>query len=316
MQCSRLRHAASTCAGAILLSTSAACASSGGGGPNTTAPPRGPNSAAPTLAATHAGNATPPTFEIDALTGMKFSLPSHKAPGGTVTLKLVDKATDNLSHEAELFQLAPGVSPAKFTHELLAPKANPLHLAGARTVGGPGGVEPGHSASVTVHLKPNSTYGLICQIPATDGKPHYMHGMIATFTTGADNGIPMPDVHGNTIVMTDDKFTVPADLDWTKPIAVRNEGKQVHQAQLLGPVPGKTVKDIRAYLNALASGKPPAGPPPYLAVGGAGATVPGHTQVFTPSLKPGHYVLICLMPDVNTHKLHFAMGMIDQFTVS
>jgi hypothetical protein len=83
-------------------------------------------------------------------------------------------------HELVLVRLAPGNSIGDLTTWIRQPNAPPP----AVPVAGLTPIAPGVEANITVDLAPGE-YGLICVIPdATDGAPHFAHGMMRQFTVG------------------------------------------------------------------------------------------------------------------------------------
>jgi len=73
-----------------------------------------------------------------------------------------------------------------------------------------------------------------------------------------------------------------------------NQGKEVHQAQLLKLTGGKTYND---FTTALKAAKPDAPPPPWVVpLGGPNAAPPGGTAAATSTLEPGNYALVCFIP--------------------
>ena len=73
-----------------------------------------------------------------------------------------------------------------------------------------------------------------------------------------------------------------------------NQGKEVHQAQLLKLTGGKTYNDFTAAMKAM---KPDAPPPPWVVpLGGPNAAPPGGTAAATSTLEPGNYALVCFIP--------------------
>ena len=73
-----------------------------------------------------------------------------------------------------------------------------------------------------------------------------------------------------------------------------NQGKEIHQAQLLRLTGGKTYND---FTTALKAAKPDAPPPPWVVpLGGPNAAPPGGTAAATSTLEPGNYALVCFIP--------------------
>src|ERR1700722_3304730 len=127
------------------------------------------------------------------VTGIKSAEP---LPAAGVTMTLVDygfqlsqplaagrqiirvRNTSAQLHEVFLMRLAPGKSigdlPAWVDTRNGPPPGLPL--------GGLSPIAPGFEANISVDLTPGE-YGLICFVSdATDGKPHFMHGMMHQFT--------------------------------------------------------------------------------------------------------------------------------------
>ena len=73
-----------------------------------------------------------------------------------------------------------------------------------------------------------------------------------------------------------------------------NQGKEVHQAQLIKLTGGKTYNDFVAAMKAMKPGEPP--PSWVVPEGGPNAAPPGGTAAATSTLEPGNYVLTCFIP--------------------
>lgn len=249
------------------------------------------------------------TFEIDGA-DMAYSFPEPTAPSGNVTVTFVNK-DKTLPHQAQLFVLHPGVTVDQFTKALLSPAGEGAVVPLADPAGGPNAVGPGERSSVVVDLKPGATYMVVCALPAADGKPHYAHGMIGQFTVSSTSGGAAAPKAASTITLSDFAFHVPEGIDWSNPVAVVNHGSEPHELAILAPAQGKTVSDVEQALETELQG-----PPPFTEHGGVGAIPPGMTQVFTPQLKPGSYLLACFVVDPKTMKPHYMLGMVRPFTVA
>lgn len=76
-----------------------------------------------------------------------------------------------------------------------------------------------------------------------------------------------------------------------------NEGKEIHQAQIIKLTEGKTYADFAAALKAM---KPNTPPPSWVVfAGGPNAAAPGGTAAATSTLEPGNYALICFIPSTD-----------------
>ena len=95
---------------------------------------------------------------------------------GNRTIRVVNEAKQH--HEIQLVQLAPGVSVDDFMKRMDKMEGPPL----GKAIGGIAGLAPGMSQSFSADFTPGN-YALICFLPdATDGKPHFMHGMVQQIT--------------------------------------------------------------------------------------------------------------------------------------
>ncbi len=94
-------------------------------------------------------------------------------------------------------------------------------------------------------------------------------------------------------------------------VGLRNDGKQLHEINLVELAPGKTVDDVVKWYRQ------PAGPPPMASLGGV-AVKPGEEGVTTLELKSGStYAFVCAIPDVlGDFAPHVTKGMVTApFTV-
>lgn len=73
-----------------------------------------------------------------------------------------------------------------------------------------------------------------------------------------------------------------------------NEGKEVHQAQLVKLTEGKTYNDLIAGMKAMKPNEPI--PSWVVFMGGPNAAVPGGTSAATSTLDAGNYALLCYIP--------------------
>lgn len=154
---------------------------------------------------------------------------------------------------------------------------------------------------------------MLCFIPDANGVPHAALGMATPLTvteaTGPLAAEPPIDLE---LDMVDFGFDLSASIaSGSQTIGVTNNGEQEHEAFLVQLAPGATAMD---FLAAFELGAPP-GPPPGLALGGFQAIDPGGRGTFTVDFAPGNYALICFVGDPETGAPHFALGMLEEFTV-
>ncbi|MBI3803694.1 MAG: hypothetical protein HY282_08015 [Nitrospirae bacterium] len=94
-------------------------------------------------------------------------------------------------------------------------------------------------------------------------------------------------------------------------VEINNGGKELHHAQLIQLLDGKTFDDFVGLKPALS------GPLPRWAkfVGGPNGAIPGEKATAVMNLEPGNYVVACLIPDAKGVP-HLALGMMKPLTVT
>jgi hypothetical protein len=120
-----------------------------------------------------AANMTEPTADITVtLSDYKFDF-SQPLTAGKHTLKLI--TAPGQPHEFTFFKLAPGKTAADIPKYVEAGMQGPPP---ATALGGVAGVAAGIPSYYTVDLEPGD-YAIVCFLEdATDGRPHFLHGMI------------------------------------------------------------------------------------------------------------------------------------------
>jgi plastocyanin len=114
-----------------------------------------------------------------------------------------------------------------------------------------------------------------------------------------------------TVKAKDFAFDAPAQIPaGTVTMQLENDGKELHQVQLVKLEDGRTVQDLAAALKTH-------GPPPAWMkfVGGPNGVAPGQQSNATSVLAPGQYVYICLIPSPDG-VIHAAKGMVQPFEVT
>lgn len=178
--------------------------------------------------------------------------------------------------------------------------------AGASTM------DPGAKGSATFNL-PAGSYALFCTLPAPDGVPHAAKGMIKPLTVTEGIAAGVPDAVA-TMSATDFALAgSPPTGSGAAVVAIRNQGKQLHEVNLVELMADKTMEDVVAWFRA------PAGPPPMGFLSGV-AVKPGEEGTALFDLKAGsNYALICAIPDSlsGDFVVHIVKGMYTAaFTVS
>ncbi len=234
-------------------------------------------------------------------------------PGGLTRVQM--KNTGKELHHAQFMLLNTGVSIEQLGAAFQ--KGPDAAFALATFPGGPGAVLPGGSSEVILNLK-EGQYVLACFISGEDNIPHLAKGMLMPLKVTAPpaGAASAPAVNG-TITMVDFNFDMPATIPAGKSMyTIANTGAQFHEFNLVQIAPGKTVDDVKKFLDAPA-GAPVSGPPPGLPIGGMQALTRGNTGIVVLDLKPGDYAAICNVPDQSKPNgdSHLHLGMIKGFTV-
>lgn len=177
--------------------------------------------------------------------------------------------------------------------------------------GGPSGIVPGDSSNNTEVLTPGN-YVLICFENSPDGKPHFAHGMIRSLVVRpAGPALPLPN--GDVTITTRDYgFDVSPPLTaGTHTVRMVNAGPQLHEVAVFRLLPGKTLTQVKGWLNGGMKGAPPMTP-----MGGNAGTSVGLLSNFTATFTPGSYILLCSVPDAKDGKPHGMHGMVQLIKVS
>jgi len=135
----------------------------------------------------------------------------------------------------------------------------------------------------------------------------------AAATSGHDHHHDGDSRHSIQIVAHDFSYRLSTDKVTAGLVrtSLHNRGTQPHQAQIAKFKPGKGVADFKAVVK---SGKLNAVIGLFSGFyGGPNAILPGRSQTTFENLPPGHYLMLCFVPDPKTHMPHFAMGMYAPF---
>ena len=292
MSCSR-------CGLVAVLLASAACKSDRS---NTTPAASGQPTASQPPAAAPAATANPVTFTA---TDYRFSGPSQ-IPAGLTVFRLENQGKE--LHHLVIARLDQGKTLDSLLAALKRPGPPPAWL---RFVGGPNAAEPGAGSNASTVMQPGQ-YAVICFIPTAAGLPHVAKGMIGSLEVTPSNGpvatAAAPDV---VIKLTDYSFDLSAPLTPGKrTIRVQNDGPQTHELVLAQFLPGKSLKDLEAWVKGGEKG-----PFPAKSLGGISPMDKGESGEFTVTLEPGDYALLCFVPDAKDGKAHLVHGMKKSFKV-
>lgn len=226
---------------------------------------------------------------------------------GLTTFRLINDGPD--FHHIQLVRLDDGHTLQDALDHMAAggpPPAWVVDVGGPNTPG-----MPGEETQATLDLKPGN-YAMLCVIPARDGQPHIMKGMMKPLTVvpavGAQASAPVADIN---MVLDDYSFqSTPAITAGRRTIRVENRAKQSHEVLIARLEPGKTPQDLLRFIEK------PEGMPPGKIVGGTTGMATGEVNHVVIDFEPGEYALLCFVPDAGDGKPHFVHGMVQQIRVS
>ncbi len=200
---------------------------------------------------------------------------------------------------------------AKTAADLQAAIKNPGPLPGwAVLSGGPNAAEPKGESTATIGLAPGN-YVMLCFVDVPNGVPHFAKGMVRPLTvtpaTTAGAAAPAAD---EVVSLSDYSFALSQPLTAGQhTIKVETAPGQPHELVLIRLDPGKTAKDLLAWMPKMQ------GKPPGHVLGGASPSASGSPVYVSIDLVPGKYVLICFLPDKDG-KPHFMHGMMQTVDIA
>lgn len=268
------------------------------------------DSAAAAAAAAATAAAAPTTPPIITITAKDYAYDSpDTVTAGMVTIKLVNQGPS--LHHIQLLRLTDGKKVADLEAGLKAAKPGSPPPPWTHDVAGPNAPVPGGGeASITEQLDAGD-YAIICFIPDSAGKPHFMNGMIRPLTVVASKtaSAPAPTADIN-VKLTDFAFDVtPALTPGKHIIKIENAAEQSHEMLFAMLAPGKKPADLVAWVGKQV------GPPPAKPLGGISGMPKGAVVYMSVDVVPGEYGLFCFLDDVKDHKMHVAHGMLKEISV-
>lgn len=257
-----------------------------------------------------------PSHTVD-ITGVdfRFLIDTHgPAVAGLTNVRFHNRGHDD--HQAQLFRLNDGVSPAKFKADLLSPAGPAAIFADSVPTGGAAVIHAHGDQPVWDPLQ-GGTYAVVCFVTDEHGVPHFAKGMLGFFDLHGrinparlDRLRPAQEVEEEPITAHDLTYTIPKVLSKDSLYKfVDTDAEDVHEINLGRLKPGKTVADAKAYFQRLILPGGP-GPAPFWSEGGHGAVLPQGHGWFKVVGAPGRYVAFCLVPDAKTGIPHAASGMV------
>ena len=240
------------------------------------------------LAIELSGSAKKPTFEVP-----------QSVEGGVVEISFTNSAKG--SHSAQLVRAEQGHTPqeALAAGEAWGEKGKGLP-DWALTAGGLGDVEPGETATVTQELAPGKY--LVADLET---------GANAEFEVTSEAAASELPSDGGTIEATEYEFTASGLKSGGAPILFDNAGGEPHFIAAVGIKPGKTIADVRKFLET-EKGEAPVDE----SRGFSTAVIEGgQSQSIEVDLEAGDYALLCFVPDRAGGPPHAVKGMVSKVTV-
>jgi len=169
--------------------------------------------------------------------------------------------------------------------------------------GGAPRAEPGKRSTATQVLSPGRYYAVDIETSSS-----------AEFevTGDVDKEAKLPSAAGGTVTASEYKFETSGLKAGNQPVLFKNAGKQPHFMVALPIKQGKTIADVRKFIQT------EKGAPPVDENGAVDTPVldGGDSQVARLNLKKtGNYALLCFIPDREGGPPHAAKGMISEGTV-
>ncbi len=245
----------------------------------------------------------PPPVVTVVASDYRFELPAT-LPAGLTIFRLVNRGKQ--AHHLALLRVPTGRTLAQVRAALSRGGAEPRWL---RDEGGPNALDPGNAAEVAVDLEPGR-YVLACFIPARDGEPSLLHGMLRELTvTAARKRAAREPEADDTVTFAGYGFRLARPLTpGEHRLLVRNADTQSHELVLFRLEPGKTAAQFLAWAESMR------GPGPGAFEGGVSGLAPGQANEAIVRLHRGRYVLACFLtaPDGKPHTAH---GMVAEVRV-
>ncbi len=254
--------------------------------------------------------AAAPTLVTLTATDYAFEAPDTIAAGFT-TFRLVNKGKQ--LHMAQLIKLEGG----RTLDNYIKAYSKAFRTVGprpewAKRLGGPGVAEPLGESNATQYLEPGS-YAWVCVMNVPDGIPHVVKAGMARAFAVQDRereAVPQTAPQASVVIrLVDYDFRMSAPLTAGRHmIRVENVGVEPHEVGLVKLAPGKTMENLKAWLQN------PQSPLPAYSVGGVSALATNAEAYFEVDLTSGDYALLCFVtaPDGRPHTEH---GMIKHIRI-
>jgi hypothetical protein len=288
----------------------------GGCGRDEPEPGPAPATADSAVGAGAAGGGTAPAgpVTVTVTAGEYAFAPPAEVRGGLVEVRLANRGKE--AHHMTLYRLTDGKTVDEFREAMLgAPPYSPVP-EWAVPAGGPGAAAPGDDSNAFLDLAAGS-YAMVCYVPAPDGAPHYLKGMLQGLEVvpgTSAGGAAEPEADLSVELVDYDFRWSSAPSPGEHRVRVVNAGPQHHEVQVFRLAEEKTLDDFMTHLRGM-MGAGPAVEEPGRWVGGLSTIHPGGEGTVDVALEAGRYVLVCFEPDVKDGRPHFMHGMVKEIAV-
>ncbi|HEY7105482.1 MAG TPA: hypothetical protein VH986_03690 [Acidimicrobiia bacterium] len=223
---------------------------------------------------------------------------SGKPVAGNVQITFSNVGTE--LHMFALGEINPGVTAKQVEAAATSPDQQTAFAAisppdAPQTIDGtPGVISPGEK-SVNIANLAAGHYAIMCFVPAPDGTPHIMHGMVKTFDVAkGKSSLKLPKDGVTNVTITDAAITLPSSglpkNGWVK---VTNNSAADRDFTLARLDPGVTVDQAeQEFGNFFNTGQFPDNKPPASLAAGTGSVSAGKTAYVQVSLKAGDWAAV------------------------
>jgi hypothetical protein len=212
-------------------------------------------------------------------------------------------------HVLGISQLKKGVTAKQL---IAALKSSDDGAADKLVVGGvtpvPGALGPSEATTILTKLKPGH-YAMICFVPAPDGVPHALHGMVDTFDVSSGKSSLTPPKDGVIpVTLSDDSITLPSaglpKSGWVKVTNSTSVSRSFSLGRYLTPT--ATFEDAAAYFATFFDNPGDASDAPASLIGGLEGIAAGGTGYVQLKLDAGRYAAVSENGDVDNdpNQLH------------
>lgn len=253
------------------------------------------------------------TVKITMTTANNFTAPK-KLQAGWVTFQV--SSPEDVYHGLEIARVNPGHTLAQVLDDLERGLSGDLTqgAAGARDLVRDGTLMGGVVTStyapqgVSIPMTPGTYY--LFDLAEFDVSPVHVHTLKVVGHMDW-SGMPRFNTVIGMYINSDDmpRFAAPTTMAGKSNILIYGQGDELHEAVWRTILPNVDDQYITDYYAASDAGLPHA-PSPWTSIQhGLNAMSPGQFAVLHLNLPPGHYALVCLVPDDENGLPHSHMGM-------